>query len=83
MLLFKVTDTFKVEGKGLLLSGKGKTTLKGVDFQSDIKLVLPDKSEIQTSVVGINWSNGDIIVSNFEDLKIPNGTEVWLIESKK
>lgn len=82
MLLFKVSDTFRVEGKGLLLSGKGKTNLKGVDFQSELKLVLPNKSELSTSVVGINWSNGDLIVSDAEKLEIPNGTEVWLQESK-
>ena len=81
MLLFKVSDTFRVEGKGLLLSGKGKTKLKGVDFQSELKLVLADKSELNTSVVGINWSNGDLIVSDAEKLEVPNGTEVWLQES--
>jgi hypothetical protein len=79
-LLFKVSDTFRVEGKGLLLSGKGKTNLKGVDFQSQLKLVLPDRSELYTSVVGINWSNGDLIVSEAEKLDVPNGTEVWLQE---
>ena len=56
--------------------------MKGVDFQSELKLVLPNKSELSTSVVGINWSNGDLIVSDAEKLEIPNGTEVWLQESK-
>ena len=65
-----------------MLSGKGKTNLKGVDFQTELKLVLPNKSELNTSVVGINWSNGDLIVSDAEKLEIPNGTEVWLQESK-
>lgn len=82
MLLFKVIDTFRVEGKGLLLSGRGKTNLKDVDFQSAIKLILPNKSELETSVIGINWSNGDLIVSDIDKLEVPNGTEVWLIESK-
>jgi len=82
LLLFKVQDAFRVEGKGLLLSGKGKTNLKGVDFQSGIKLILPNKSELETSVVGINWSNGDLIVSDADKLEVPNGTEVWLQESK-
>ena len=71
-----------MEGKGLLLSGKGKTNLKGVDFQSELKLVLPNKSELRTSVVGINWQNGDLIVSEVVKLDVPNGTEVWLLESK-
>jgi hypothetical protein len=81
-MLFKVIETYRVEGKGLLLSGKGKTNLKGVDFQSGIKLILPNKSELETSVVGINWSNGDLIVSDVDKLEVPNGTEVWLVESK-
>lgn len=81
-MLFKVSDTFSVEGKGLLLSGKGKTNLKGVDFQTELKLVLPNKSVLYTSVVGINWSNGDLIVSDVEKLEVPSGTEVWLQESK-
>jgi hypothetical protein len=79
-LLFKVSDTFRVEGKGLLLSGKGNTNLKGVDFQSELRLVLPDGSELYTSVVGINWANGDLIVSEVEKLDVPNGTQVWLEE---
>ncbi|MBP9151213.1 MAG: hypothetical protein KBF73_02930 [Flavobacteriales bacterium] len=81
MLIFKVTDTFRVEGKGLLLSGSGKPNLKGVDFRSELKLVLPNKSELFTSVVGINWQNGDLIVSDVDKLVVPNGTEVWLLES--
>lgn len=80
MLLFKVQETFRVEGKGLLLSGKGKTNLKGVDFRSELKLILPNKTELQTSVVGINWENGDLIVSEVVKLEVPNGTEVWLVE---
>ncbi|MFT4543795.1 MAG: hypothetical protein ACI9UR_002235 [Bacteroidia bacterium] len=83
MLLFKVEDTFLVEGKGLLLSGKGKPNLKGVDFRTELKLVLPDGSTLFTSVVGINWQNGDLIVSNGDNLKVPNKTEVWLNEPKK
>ena len=82
MLLFKVQDTFRVEGKGLLLSGSGKPNLKGVDFRSELKLVLPDRSELFTSVVGINWQSGDLIVSEVEKLNVPNGTEVWLLETK-
>jgi hypothetical protein len=82
LLIFKVTDTFRVEGKGLLLSGSGKPNLKGVDFRSELKLVLPNKSELFTSVVGINWQNGDLIVSDVDKLVVPNGTEVWLLESK-
>ena len=82
-MLFKVEDTFRVEGKGLLLSGKGKTNLKGVDFQSELKLKLPNGSELATSVIGINWSNGDLIVSDAENLQVPIGTEVWLLEPKK
>jgi len=81
LLLFKVSDTFRVEGKGLLLSGKGKN-LKGVNFQSELKLVLPNKLELFTSVIGINWTNGDLIVSDAEKLEVPNGTEVWLKEPK-
>lgn len=75
-------DTFVVEGKGLLLSGGNKEYLKGVDFRTDLKLVLPDGSAVFTSVVGINWKNGDLIVSNGDDLNVPNKTEVWLNESK-
>lgn len=82
MLLFKVEDTFLVEGKGLLLSGKGKPNLKGVDFRTELKLILPDGSALFTSVVGINWQNGDLIVSNADNLEIPKKTEVWLNESK-
>ncbi|MCF8461173.1 MAG: hypothetical protein K9G46_10630 [Flavobacteriales bacterium] len=82
MLVFKVTDTFRVDGKGLLLSGSGKPNLKGVDFRSELKLILPNKSELFTSVVGINWQNGDLIVSDVDKLVVPNGTEVWLIDSK-
>lgn len=66
-----------------MLSGKGKTNLKGVDFQSELNLILPNKSELKTSVVGINWSNGDLIVSEVVKLDVPKGTEVWLIEPKK
>jgi hypothetical protein len=82
LLVFKVTDTFRVDGKGLLLSGSGKPNLKGVDFRSELKLILPNKSELFTSVVGINWQNGDLIVSDVDKLVVPNGTEVWLIDSK-
>jgi hypothetical protein len=82
LLLFKVQDTFRIEGKGLLLSGSGKPNLKGVDFRSELKLVLPNRSELFTSVVGINWQNGDLIVSDIDKLEVPNGTEVWLQESK-
>ena len=75
-------DTFRVEGKGLLLSGGSKQKLKEVDFRTDLKLVLPDGSTLFTSVIGINWQNGDLIVSNGDDLKVPKKTEVWLNESK-
>ncbi len=75
-------DTFVVEGKGLLLSGGNKANLKGVDFRTELKLVLPDGSTLFTSVIGINWQNGDLIVSNGDNLNVPNKTEVWLNESK-
>ena len=81
-MLFKVKDTFVVEGKGLLLSGGNKSNLKGVDFRTELKLILPDGSIVLTSVVGINWQNGDLIVSNGDNLNVPNKTEVWLNESK-
>jgi hypothetical protein len=80
LLLFKVQDTFRVDGKGLLLSSNSKLVLNGVDFRSELKLVLPNGLVIQTSVVGINWQNGDLIVSDPDKMKVPNGTEVWLIE---
>lgn len=76
-------NTFRVEGKGLLLSGGSKPKLKGVDFRTNLKLVLPDGSTLFTSVVGINCKNGDLIVSNGDDLNVPNKTEVWLNESKE
>ena len=81
-MVFKVEDTFLVEGKGILLSGKGKSNLKGVDFRTELKLILPDGSALFTSVVGINLQNGDLIVSNADNLEIPKKTEVWLNESK-
>lgn len=82
MLIFIVQDTFRVEGKGLLISSNSKKVLKGVDFRSELKLKLPDGSTLQTSVVGINWENGDLIVSDIAGLNVPKGTEVWLEETK-
>ena len=76
-------NTSRVEGKGLLLSGGSKPQLKGVDFRTNLKFVLPDGSTLFTSVVGINCKNGDLIVSNGDDLNVPNKTEVWLNESKE
>ena len=59
----------------MLLSGKGKPSLKGVDFRTELRLILPDGSELFTSVIGINQQNGDLIVSNVEnlDVAIANG----------
>jgi hypothetical protein len=48
-----------------------------------LKLVLPDGSTLFTSVVGVNCKNGDLIVSNGDDLNVSNKTEVWLNESKE
>jgi hypothetical protein len=80
LLLFKVQETFLVKGKGLLLSSNSKTSLKGVDFRSELRLVLPTNAIISTSVVGINWENGDLIVSGLTEKDVPKGTEVWLEE---
>ena len=80
MLLFKVEATYPITGKGLILApGVGD---KHVSIGQKIRLIRPDKSEIETIVRGVTFEgNHDILVD--EKIKkedVPIGTEVWLDE---
>lgn len=80
--LFKIKDTFYIKDMGLLLSSNSKVELKSLDFMSKLKLIRPDKSELETSVIGINWQNGDLVVSKLQKKDVPIGTEIWLIRNE-
>lgn len=77
MLLFIVDNTFLIPGRGLILTpGPGK---KPANLGDKIKLIRPDKSVIETIIIGMSFNdNRDILVE--KELNVPIGTEVWLNE---
>jgi hypothetical protein len=78
--LFTVENTFMVTGRGLILTAGLRNKI--IQTGNRIKLILPDKSEIETKIRGIDfWENFSILIG--EDLQkkdVPIGTEVWLCD---
>ena len=76
MFLFKVEDRFMVTRIGLVLvPGCGD---KKVSINDKIKIVRPDNSFIETTVMGTS-TNHDISVGNsLTKDDVPVGSEVWL-----
>lgn len=80
MLLFIVEQTFMITGRGLILTpGLGERL---VEAGSEIKLIRPDKSILETTIRGIGFNfNHDILIgAEIKKEDVPIGTEVWLKE---
>jgi hypothetical protein len=83
MLLFKVGKTFRVSGRGYILSsGYNKTIVSdgGVKMKigDKVMLLFPDRSSAVTEIKGINFRAPYDILIDFTD-DVPIETEVWLI----
>ena len=78
--LFKVVQTIVVRDRGLVLVGGPRT--RDIAFKSRIKLVLPDKTEINTEVLGEgSYDNFAIMIDEtVQKEQVPEGTEVWLYD---
>ena len=78
--LFKVEQTFIIRDRGLALIGGPRT--RDIPFKSRIKLVLPDKTEIDTEVLGESaYENFGIMVDKtVQKEQVSIGTEVWLYD---
>ena len=78
--LFTVGQTFMITNRGLVLAGGPRT--RDIPFKSRIKLVLPDKTEINTEVWGeSSYENFAIMIdSTIQKEQVPIGTEVWLCD---
>lgn len=76
--LFKEIQTFIIRDRGLVLIGGPRT--RDLVFKSRIRLVLPDKTEIDTDVLGESaYENFAIMVDEtVQKEQVPIGTEVWL-----
>jgi len=80
IFLFKVEETFQITGRGLILTpGLGKNHAR---VGNKIRLILPDKSFIDTKIMGVEFGNGFPILVGSELKKgdVPADTEVWLYE---
>jgi hypothetical protein len=84
MLLFKVGKTFRVAGRGYILTpGYHKATASAgglkIKIGSKIMLLFPDHSSVVTEITGINFrAPFDILIRSADD--VPVGTEVWLMQ---
>ena len=78
-LLFKVIDTFFSPNGQVLLSEFNKN----IDILSGtkIKLILPDRSEIETQIIGISFEGNVSILVPIKS-SIPLQTEVWTLKSQ-
>lgn len=78
--LFEVIQTFIVRDRGLVLVGGPRT--RDIPFKSRIRLVLPDKAEIDTEVLGEGtYENFAIMIDEtVQKEQVPLGTEVWLYD---
>jgi hypothetical protein len=82
VLLFTITEAFMITGRGVvLMPGLGENA-QYVKPGSKIRLVRPDKSEMQTTIQGITFNDQHDILLAPEVTKadVPIGTEVWLEE---
>jgi hypothetical protein len=82
MHLFTVTEAFVITGRGVVLTPGLGENARFVRTGSRIKLVRPDKSELQTRIQGITFNDHHDILIGPEVTKadVPAGTEVWLTE---
>jgi len=81
-LLFIVEETFLITGLGLVLTPGPGDKVKLAKVGTKIKLVRPDKTELETVIIGIMFeSQHDIAISSKLSRKdVPYGTEVWLAD---
>lgn len=79
ILLFIVENIYRVIGRGLILTPGLGEKVKLVETGSQIRLVRPDKTEIETRITGIGFEgNHNIIISSEISVEqIPIWTEVW------
>jgi hypothetical protein len=82
MLLFTVQEIFTLTGMGLILTPGPSIENNSIKIGSKIKLIRPDKSEINTIITGWAWNDRrDIFIeSKYSKEDVPIGTEVWLNE---
>ncbi len=84
--IFIVKDSFSISKRGILLSKDPSSLSKTIKVQTGdkIKLISPDKSEINTTVKGITFNESQdlLIGDNLSHKKIPFGTEVFLVKEK-
>jgi hypothetical protein len=79
MYLFTVDDTFEITGRGIVLTPGLGDKVGQVPNGSSIKLILPDKSLVYSSIRAIQFE-GDhpIMIDVMSKDDVPIGTEVWL-----
>ncbi len=86
MFLYKVGKTFRVTGRGYILTPGYDTTTENwnglkIKIGDKVMLIFPDRSSAVTEITGINFRLPyDILIDSIDD--VPKGTEVWLIEEK-
>lgn len=78
--LFEVVQPFMISGRGSVLASGPRT--RDIPFKRRFKLVLPDKTEIETEVWGEGaYENFAIMIDgSIENEQVPLGTEVWLYD---
>ena len=79
-LIFKVADTFTIEGRGVCASpaewGDGRARVG-----DDIELRRPDGSALRSSVREVTYPHRDILLpAGVAKSDIPPGTEIWTVD---
>lgn len=80
MYLFTVDKTFLYKNEGQVLIPVYTNSAMSISTGMDVKLVLPDKTEIKTTIKGISFDSQHEILIPLSSTIIPNGTEVWILE---
>jgi hypothetical protein len=79
-LIFKIADTFTIEGRGVCASpgewGDGKA-----DLGDSIELRRPDGSALRASIRELTYPHRDILLpAGITRSDIPAGTEIWTVD---
>jgi translation elongation factor EF-Tu-like GTPase len=84
--LFTVEDCFMIAGRGVVITGQPESNSPAIKIGEIILLVRPDKKEVFSEIVGIEWFRPitfpskklGVLVKNVEKKDAPRGTEVFL-----
>ena len=81
-LLFKVKDRFYINDLGLILTPGIGDMVYEIKTGNKVKLIRPDKSELDSKIIGISTAGGFNILLDKRLKKddVPIETEVWLVD---